>query len=1450
MASVARHHADWLRLVETSGPFLSMPVLLRAFPQGLARHEPEVGAELEDAYAQWLARGRHARGDERAVHRQWILHVLTRTLGLPEALLLEGQALPAGLDVPVFEHGEVLSPHWALVNPAGRSDAGAPRLLVRWYEENQGLEKSVPDARWVASPVSRMVELLRAANVPLGLVTNGEHWVLVHAPRGETSGAASFFAHLWQEEKLTLQAFRSLLGVERFFDPPDSDTLEALFAQSAHDQQEVTDQLGFQVLRAVELLVKALDRIDRERGRALLAGVSEREAYEAAVSVMMRLVFLFCAEERGLLMLGEPLFDACYAVSTLRDQLREAEDLSGAEVLQRRYDAWSRLLAIFRGVHGGVHHEAMRLPAYGGSLFDPDRFPFLEGRKEKTRWREVVADPLPIDNPTVLQLLEALQLLQVKVPGGVETRRLSFRALDVEQIGHVYEGLLDHTALRACGPVLGLVGAKGQEPEVPLARLEELREMGGDALVQALVEETGKSTGAIRKAVERENVDEANGLLRACEHDEALYQRVKPFAGLLREDEPAHPVVILDGSLYVTQGSDRRATGTHYTPRSLTEEVVRCALEPLVYEGRTQGKPPGKWKLRSAEELLALKVCDFAMGSGAFLVQACRYLSERLVEAWDEAERRAEGSLAVAPQGELSTGAPSERPLPRDPDERLAIARRIVADRCLFGVDKNPLAVEMAKLSLWLVTLQKNRPFTFVDHALRAGDSLLGVTDLRQVERFDLSGGYGAETQITQRCRAAVRAALDSRKRLESFTVETAADAERKQALHAEAERALADVRLIADLLVGIELQEKGAMRRARLEATKASLVHALDSAASPQTREKLLRELEARAKQSLGNQRPFHWPMELPEAFLGPTEPGFAALVGNPPFLGGTRISTVLGTSYFEWLKQITPGTGNRADLVVYFLRRAFALVRRGGTLGYIATNTVSQGDSREGGLSWICRHGGAIYSARRGIPWPGTAAVIVHELHIAKGAGPRERVLEGRPAARISAFLVDSETDVAPLPLPENQGIAFEGFKVYGQGFLFADGDLKATPLSEMHRLVAKNPANADRIHPYLGGEEVNESPSHQHHRYAIDFEEMTLEQAGRWPELLEILDKKVRPERATKSGQVARAPWWRFFCTRPELRLSLKRLRRVLVCSKVTTHLVFAWMPTSVVFSHKLAVFAREDDAFFGLLQSQVHEVFVRFFSSTLGDALNYSSTDAFEPFPMPLELERRGRLAAVAEELYAFRADLMVGQQIGLTELYGRYHDEADSSTGIAKLRDLHRALDAEVLGAYGWSDLALNHGFSNTQGGTRLSVSDSARTTLITRLLGLNQDRHAGEENRGGHGKRARNVASRVRSRPDPESPSLFDLAAYSSRRPERQASESATIQSADPADAVLHCLQDAGAPLGKAELVKRSGVSDSDWAGAIKKLLADNRVLQEGKGRGVKYSLAVKESSA
>jgi len=1001
--SVARHHNEWLSLVETSGPFLSLPVLLRVFPQGLDSRDASQAGRLRESYEDWLERG----AKDPSVHTAWIRGVLTDVLGYPGNLLAEGQTLPAGLEAVMATYGETLRPDLAL---KGRANDQKPALLVCVYPPNQDLEKPVAGKFWKASPGTRMMELLHAADVPVGLVTNGEEWMLVSARRNETTGFASWYADLWMQEPLTLRAFHSLLHLRRLIGVADTDTLPSLLLESSRDQQEVTDQLGYQVRKAVEVLVQAFDRIDAESGRTLLADVDPKTLYDGALTVMMRLVFLFSAEERGLLLLGDPFYDQNYAVSTLSEILRERADQHGEEVLERRHDSWCRLLATFRAVHGGVEHEAMRLPPYGGTLFDPDRYPFLEGRVSTGNWKTEVAKPLLINNRVALHLLEALQVLRVKVPGGAaETRRLSFSALDIEQIGHVYEGLLDHTAKRADVPLLGLAGSQDKEPEIPLDVLEGLARKGSTALIDALSDKTGKSDKGLKRLLAEPATVEEAGLLRACGQDEELARRVRPFAALLRSDSFGQLVVIHAGSVYVTDGTDRRRSGTHYTPRTLTEPMIRHTLEPLVYEGPLEGLPQEAWTLNSPKQILALKVCDMAMGSGAFLVEACRYLAYRLVESWENTERMQPGSVVSGPEGHSSLGIPSERVIPSDPAERLAVARRYVADRCLYGVDVNPMAVEMAKLSLWLVTLQRERPFTFLDHSLKHGDSLLGVSSLRQIENFGLRPGEQQGTLATSELVAVVQAASAKRRELEELPSNDYSQIMIKSLLHREAEAATATAKAVADELITLELQGLDGKayigeRVVRAEFARQLLAgHKDERGGLGSPGEKPL----ATGPDRVATSRPtFHWPLEFPEVFA---HGGFDVCVGNPPFMAGKSIGTNLSDGYSHCIKRTTSAGKGAADLCAYFFLRARQL-SPGGFVGLLATNTIAQGETLRVGLMALVESGSTIFRALSSFPWQGAAAVHVSVVHFTNRAWLGSCVLDGVEVTAINMRLIRS--------------------------------------------------------------------------------------------------------------------------------------------------------------------------------------------------------------------------------------------------------------------------------------------------------------------------------------------------------------------------------------------------------------------------------------------------------
>ena len=1319
-----RHHAEWLSLVEVSGPFLTMPVLERVFPSGLDAHDPEQARELRTAYDEWQE-NQEGRRPSQAVHNAWIKFVLTQTLGLPGEVLAEGQAIPATVKATISEHGETLRPDFLVRNPADVPNAGKPRLMIQTYSSEQNLDRPVAGRHWKASPATRMMELLHSTDVRLGLVTNGEHWMLVDAPRGETTGFASWYAHLWLEEQLTQRAFRSLLGVRRFFGVADDETLEAMLAESATNQQEVTDQLGLQVRHAVEVLIHSLDRADQDHGRELLAGVPETVLYEAALTVMMRLVFLFCAEEQKLLLLGDPLYDQHYAVSTLVAQLQEAADQHGEEVLERRLDAWVRLLATFRAIYGGVQHERMKLPAYSGNLFNPDRFPFLEGRKSGTSWRDTPTDPLPVDNRTVLHLLRSLQYLEMQG----EARRLSFVALDIEQIGHVYEGLLDHTAKRAAEPMLGLVGAKGKDPEVSLAELERLRSKGEDDLIAFLHEETGKSENALCNAFKLpdDTGQDAHGSSRlraACGNNASLFERVRPFAGIVRNDSFGKPFVIRKGSVYVTEGTDRRSSGTHYTPTSLTEPIVRYTLEPLVYIGPAEGKPKEEWKLRSPKELLDLKILDMACGSGAFLVQADRYLAERLVEAWEIADKLHPDAPGITPFGEVSIGKPGEVLIPKDADERMTYARRIVAGRCLYGVDKNPLATEMAKLSLWLLTLQKDKPFTFLDHAIRSGDSLVGIATTHQLTSFALDGNGPDMPMFTDAIKKRLDAVWILRRQIAEMADNCAADVERKAIMLQNAEQQTQRLSYAANFLLAACWESTSETdRKGRLKKALTHIEHNF--------KDMPVEQLETEAHQRLrevGCTTPFHWPLEFPEVFT--LRDGFNAIVGNPPFRGGLMITRDFNLAYTQALKTAFSGAGATTDLCAYFFRRAFTLIGKGGCLGYVATNTIGQGDTREASLTPICCDGGTIYRAEASRPWPGTAALHVATVHIFKGKWDGCRQLEGLSAGSITPSLTNDVGMGPPKKLATWLAPAFLGTTVYGRGFFLSE--------EEASGLVSANSRNREVVRRFLNAEDVVSQSNPGPSRWVLCFQGMTLDEAERYRAPFSIAQTRVYPERQKSSSKRRKEKWWLYTSPAEDLYRAIHGLDRVLVTCFVSKYVLFTFLPTDMIFSNTVIVVASAQESDFAILQSTMHECWVREYSSTLETRQRYALSDCYETFPSPC---RSDGLTATGKSLFQHRAAVMDARHEGLTDTYNRIHDAREAAADIQRLRDQHVEMDNAVAAAYGWTDFDLGHGFHDTKQGVRFTISEPARREVLGRLLKLNHERYAEEVAQGLHDKK-------------------------------------------------------------------------------------------------------------
>ncbi|MEQ8849017.1 DNA methyltransferase [Botrimarina sp.] len=1327
----------WLSLVDVSGPFLAGTVLEDAFPQGLDKIETPRRQRLRAAYEEWQDAIDENDPHLDELHDAWVRMVLQEGLEYESESLSSKDQLPERVVYHSPEQGVEYSPDFAV-----RSGDGSLRLLITVHPPGTNLDNPLPKESWPASPAERMTLLCRANECRIGLITNGQQWMLVNAPIGETSGYASWYARLWWQEPVTLKAFQSLLGVRRCFGP-EEDTLPRLLERSLEFQEEVTNTLGEQVRSAVEVLIQSLGRADQDRNGELLKEVAPAELYEAGLTVMMRLVFILSAEERGLLLLGDPVYDQHYAVSTLRAKLREDADQYGLEVLERRHDAWSRLLATFRAIYGGVEHEALRLPALGGSLFDPDRFPFLEGRPQGTKWREQPAVPLPIDNRTVLLLMTALQILEQR--GGALL--LSYRALDVEQIGHVYEGLLEFTAARVPEITLGLIGTKKlPNPQITLSELESLATKDETFLLDHLKEITGRSLPALRKAIRAEESPALFvALVQSCNGDEQFARRLLPFGELIRSDSWGSLLVYQKASFAIVKGTDRRSSGTHYTPRSLTEPIARYTLEPLVYVGPSEGHPQEEWKLKSSADILALNVCDMACGSGAFLVEACRYLSQRLVEAWTIEETE---GLAVGIDGIARTSSDEHEALPKNLDDRLLIARRLVAQSCLYGVDVNHLAVELAKLSIWLVTLAKNKPFNFLDHALRCGDSLIGLHDLEQLRFYSLKPDAEHPVLFKGPLNTAVDDAIALRLRLEGTPANTVADVEAQERLLEEAEEKVARLRCAADLLVSAEFWGEGnadKQERSRHAAVKSGYY----------VEKGPTEEFKKVAVQERHGQKMFHWPLEFPEVIV--KRGGFDAFVGNPPFAGGRRIRSTLGEQVLLWLT--SSGCSANADLCAFFFLRSFVLSNPFGGFGLLATNTIAQGDTREVGLDALLASGASIPRAVRSRQWPGNATVEVSHVWVTRKPWKGTFILDDKSVGGITSMLTEPGAVTGkPFRLQNSMGIAFQGCVVLGKGFLLDEQEAR-TLLSNKH--------NKDVVLPYLNGADLNSSPTHQSDRWVINFFDWPLNRqtappnytgpvAADYPECLSILSERVRSERSAKGGEVAAAPWWQFWRSRPDLASTSAGMEWVLVRSRVSNINSIAFVQNGIVFSDATVVFAWDCYSQFALLQSAFHTEWLTEYASSMRTDVRYTPTDCFETFAFPATTEA---MTATGERYYEHRGRIMLSREEGLTKTYNRFHDRYESSVDIQKLRELHVEMDQAVAAAYGWDDLDLGHGFHETKQRIRFSIGEPARREVLQRLLRLNHERYEEEVRQGLHSKTSGKKKASKRSK----QPDLFEV---------------------------------------------------------------------------------------
>lgn len=1308
-------HRRWLGLAQPiEGLVFSVPVLADA------QIAPNIDPGITASFETYLEPGESRIKNLETFFREF--------LGYDQGgmLVFKGD-LPADIAFYAAEGGQEIRPTFAIAQGPFTSDdpfasfddaatvhltkdspsANTPWFALVWdlTEHAPELDLDSPETTtgpWKYPPTAKFERLLRHVAIPVGFLFNGSELRLLYAPPGETTAHLTFrVEHMRRPDgRPLLAALNLLLHSRRAYGANAEHTLVGLLAESRRRQADVTDELARQVFEAVEILVAGFEaaaaRDCTDRIDWLRAALEEEDDhfYQGVLSIVLRLVFLLYSEDQGLLPVDHPTYAEHLSLAGLYDRLSQD---AGAhpESMQHRFGAYGQLLSLFRVVFFGVKHGELELPPRRGQLFDPNVFPFLEGGLPG--WTSSVVDPLArasaqpasVDDGTVYRVLHRLVVF--------EGQRLSYRTLDVEQIGSVYESLMGYHVLRLLSPAVR-IGKYGVWVEA-----DALRAMSPADRSQFLKETCGLSPGAaqsIEKALKEST--EQQGVL-----DALISKSVGRTLDRGRHCADA-------GQLVLQPGDERRRTATHYTPRSLTEKVVKRTLEPLL---ACLGPE------RTPDKILQLKICDPAMGSGAFLVATCRELASEIVAAWT---RRGELAKVIEQHGDAHLHA-----------------RRLVAQKCLYGVDKNSAAVELAKLSLWLVTLSKSLPFTFVDHALRHGDSLVGL-DFKQIEAFHWSPPGQVET-----CRALLRDALDQAVELRHQILELAnsEDAEsqtEKRRLLEFAHQAIDRVRTVADCCIGAFFAEPKEAGRERERRRRLQLVERwLGGDPEPESEVRLL------ASEARTNLTPFHWWLEFPEVFIearpdplqGGARHGAAlmdAFIGNPPFLGGSRVSGTLGIAYPDWLAVQNKAAVGRGDLSAHFFWRTFCLLGAHGAAGLIATNSIAQGDTRETGLAPIVRAGGTVYDATCTLYWPGAANVAVSVVHFAVGAATQHvetnRRLDGHNVRAINSQLRAKPERDDPARLTQNSQLCYQGQKLNGAGFVL-------TP-SEREEFVAGRPTSANVIFPFMGGEELNTDPSQGFNRYVINFGKMELAHVAKsWPELLERVRLLVKPARDavkdnTGKGGHGKKYWWQFVDRCDPLHAALAPVSRCLVISCVTKHVCFAFQPKDRVHSHSMYVFALDGATAFAVLQSRIHERWARLLSSSLEDRLRYTASEIFDTFPFPRADARAvvPALDRVGQAVYDARSRYMVDTDQGLTKTYNALKDPACTEPRIVTLRDLHESMDRAVLEAYGWSDIPVPSYCPRTD--AERQTFQAFEDEVIERLYALNAEREREEKRLG------------------------------------------------------------------------------------------------------------------
>jgi methylase of polypeptide subunit release factors len=1003
---------------------------------------------------------------------------------------------------------------------------------------------------------------------------------------------------------------------------------ESLIERYHQDSLDSGARIRDGLSRAVEQAIRDFGNgfLSHPANQALRTSIADgsltsEEYYKHLLRLIYRLLFLMVIEERDLVfpLKANPthrkIYTQYYSVQRLR-HLSEKRYLAN----HRRYDLWQALLSTFRLFEADGPGGKLGLAPLAGDLFGYTAIGPLSD--------------CTLGNDVLLGCLRSLSLYEH--PDNHQLIRVNYAALNVEEFGSVYEGLLEYE------PIFTIEG----------------------------------------------------------NHVEFGFKA----------------------------GDQRAATGSHYTPDELVQPLIKHSLDYLIADRLKASNPE--------QALLDLRVADIACGSGHILLAAARRIATE---------------LAFVRTGE-------EQPSPT----AYRIALRDVIRTCIYGVDLNPLAVELCKVALWLEAHNPGQPLNFLDHHIKCGNSIVGF-----VHREDLDRGIpdeafatmpGDEKSIASTLRKRNK---EERNHKNQMTIELSPEIREQidgilakwKTLSSLPERTPAEIESKKQQFTNFTISQDAWLLNqiAAIPIAQFYISKTRENNAKIITDEQFRRcwtsghtpqgQASATAWAIANKKRFFHWFLEFPDII---TRGGFDCILGNPPYLGRKNLSGTYGHTFCHYVTWEYAPAG-LSDLVVYFVRRIYSILRPGGFTAFITTNSIKDGDIRKDSLDQVIAAGGSINFAVRGIKWPGHANLVVSLVSIHCGQWTGKHILDGKDVRAINAYFEDSNDVGEPHTLLENKDRVFQGSIFLGDGFLLTHEDATALCLADSK--------NVEVIFPALNGNEVNGDPEQKPGRSIINFFDWSLEKARTYEAPFGIVEEKVKPERERQKDAGGKDVWWRFLRPRIEMYSIIAGLQRCFVTSWHTKYLNFTAYPVNIVFTNAVYVFTIDRWDLYAIVQSTLHEVWARKYSGALETRLRYSTSDCFETYAFPEGLWQTANtiLASIGKRYHEHRKSLMLSLWLGLTDIYNLFHardlspakvakvskkltDEAERGyQGVLELRRLHYELDLAIRNAYGWQDLDLGHDFHEMEtlpenDRVRYTISPTARKEVLKRLLALNHAR--------------------------------------------------------------------------------------------------------------------------